>query len=780
MSRAETYLALCLLDAFEDENLESIRVLLAKHGANPNVTVLERNVAPVHLVIGLENCLLAEQATSLLLEHKANPNLRSIEEGMTPLHIAASLGRPRMVEMLIRAGGDINLKDNDLKTPVQYAIEEGHFEVVKIMQNVVFEQKFDRKREQVLQKESSNNGGYYVKCLGGYLKVTTPTKNALSPAQALEESKLTPNRVHYNFDCTSPYYINITHRRKDRSKRIIEDVDQRIVDLQLDAEEVVAGGDDIVVGRKNLFELTERNLANFTKNMAEGGRRSSFIECWRDKIAILRDRNKLSTHIDDIEKILTGFSTSFDEHVHNTLLSEQIQINVNLTCSELERNTSFRTAQEQIQCFEDSLRTNEFAKALCCSPEVIQSSALNRIRIKEELIQTDEKDLPSPSKVSALSLSPTVERDSVVQITEEYVHTDDEVGLVFYEKKFLAPAVGIQPTAARHQRNPSISSRSTVLSLPPPDYDTDTLRAELTQFGEPPGPITKHTKKLYLKKLVRYKRDPDRAQAQSKDKQQPNYSVELLSTLRNEDVFSQITEHCSLETEMSSEFQTSSNAKSWREGHLKKSFIYLLIDPRLSENLPAQQRLLKTHDIWKRFLLSIFYVGKGKSSRPYCHLYDAMKLYQQKSVSNRHTSNNSLQPPSIVETNLLVEEEQILFQSEEHIERFCRTSKILNRKQMNDSQKLNRIIDIWRSQQGVICLHVFHNIMPAEAYTREAAIIDALGIHNLTNLKRGDYYGKSIAWPLKRRKQLGILLLYKAMLIFLAEGETQLLPSDLI
>lgn len=252
-----------------------------------------------------------------------------------------------------------------------------------------------------------------------------------------------------------------------------------------------------------------------------------------------------------------------------------------------------------------------------------------------------------------------------------------------------------------------------------------------------------------------------------------DYSVELLATLRSEDVFGNILQQKELETEMSSEFTTTNN-KTWREGHLKKSFIYLLIDPRMSENLPAQHNLSSQHDLWKRFLQSIFYVGKGKSSRPYCHLYDAMKLYQQKA-----SENNGLKPPEQV-VQLQVEEEQILFQSDERIERACRTTKILNRKQMNDSAKLNRIIDIWRSQRGVICLHVFHNIMPAEAYTREAAIIDALGVQNLTNLKRGDYYGKSLSWPLKRRKQLGILLLYKAMLIYLAEGETQLLPSDLI
>ncbi|XP_058829448.1 ankyrin repeat and LEM domain-containing protein 1-like isoform X2 [Topomyia yanbarensis] len=744
MSRAEYYLALCLLDTLEDHNLESLRILLEKHNANPNAIVLEKNVAPIHLVIGVENVRLAEHMTSLMLQYGADPNLRTSEEGITPLHVAASLGRVRLVELLLKAGGDMDLQDDESKTPVEYAVEEGHFDVIRVMQNYAFERKFEKKREQMLE-QNSNTGSGYIKCLGGYLRVTTPTKNCLKAVQTLDENKLTPNRVHYNFDATSPYYINITHRRRSRSKKIKDNINKSIVAIEQAAIEVgddhsaqeSTDDEDVVVGRKNLFELTERNLTDFSRNMTGMGRRSSFIECWRDKIATLRDRNKLSTNLEHIERILSGFS--------DVSIEEEPAQDITVPNSvESDPSSTFRTAEEHVVYYEDSLKTNEFARALYSSPESGTAKAL-------------------PPNAS----------NHIVQITEEYVHTDDEAGLVFYEKKFLAGPISEEASASKQHRNPSLSSQSTAITLPPLDYDTDALRAELTNFGEPPGPITKHTKKLYLKKLVKYKRDPERAFAQVKNKHQPNYSVELLSTLRSVDVFQQISDHQSLETEMSNEFQTTSE-KTWREGHLKKSFIYLLIDPRVSENLPAQQKMTSPHQLWKRFLQSIFYVGKGKSSRPYCHLYDAMKLYHQKS-----TEPVGLKPP-IVDTQLEVEEEQIIFQSEDRIERFCQASKILNRKQMSDSAKLNRIIDIWRSQRGVICLHVFHSIMPAEAYTREAAIIDAIGVQNLTNLKRGDYYGKALSWPMKRRKQLGILLLHKAMLVFLAEGETQLLPSDLI
>lgn len=96
-----------------------------------------------------------------------------------------------------------------------------------------------------------------------------------------------------------------------------------------------------------------------------------------------------------------------------------------------------------------------------------------------------------------------------------------------------------------------------------------------------------------------------------------------------------------------------------------------------------------------------------------------------------------------------------------------------------ESLKLDRIIEIWKANKGVICLPVFHNITPAEAYTREAAIIDCLGVENLTNIKRGDYYGISKSWTMRDRKKLGVLLLYKAMQVFMVEGESQLRPSDI-
>ncbi|XP_053658268.1 ankyrin repeat and LEM domain-containing protein 1 [Anopheles marshallii] len=784
MSRADIYLALCMLDAIEDTNLAGLQLLLDKHRADPNTIVLAKDVAPMHLVIGAENESFAAKATSLMLGHGGNPNLPTVEQLLTPLHVAANLGRVTILQMLLKAGGNVELKDEEGRTPIQHAIDEDHYEALEVIQNHVFEKKIERKRQQLLleqQRQLKQN-------------VLSLPATQLYPAtslQVLEERAFTPNKIHYNFDATSPYYVNITHRRKDRFKPLFsEDMNSNLENI-LPTEAIIVSPTEMeriekqhdctaeVPNSTNLFELTKGNLKNFTRDSEPTGRRTSFIESWREKIAEMKERTRVSRRLDDIARMLNSFSENPDGQ---SLIDETF---VTATEGEHKKEMIDETAIAEKQEHTSEVIEVEESSEGC---ETGDQGKVQQVRSVPEF--DDHKNTLNEA-------CDTV----IIQISEEYIHTDDEAGVMFREKKMTNPAsiqmiaedrqlvaATKQPTypPSIPQRTASLTSVSTVLTLPPLDYDTDALRAELTTFGEAPGPITKSTKKLYLRKLVKFRRHPERlVNADSKSKIQLNYSVELMATMRKEDVFKRIIEQQFLEQEMASEFQSSTAKaiRNFREGHLKKSFIYLLLDPRVSNNLPAQQKLLEPLEQWRRFLSSVFYVGKGKSSRPYCHLYDALKFYHQKECrSENHCDQNG-------DGDLMVATETVVFQCSEEeclavvnkLSRSGEAGKSLNRKQMAaaDSKKLNRIIDIWCAGKGVVCLHIFHNIMPAEAYTREAAIIDAFGLQNLTNLKRGDYYSTCLSWPMKKRKQLGILLLYKAMLIHLAEGETQLLPSDL-
>ena len=52
-------------------------------------------------------------------------------------------------------------------------------------------------------------------------------------------------------------------------------------------------------------------------------------------------------------------------------------------------------------------------------------------------------------------------------------------------------------------------------------------------------------------------------------------------------------------------------------------------------------------------------------------------------------------------------------------------------------------------------------------------------MHNLTNMKKGNYYGEAKEWEPRKKRQLGTVLLRKACAIFIAEGERQITPVDI-
>lgn len=58
----------------------------------------------------------------------------------------------------------------------------------------------------------------------------------------------------------------------------------------------------------------------------------------------------------------------------------------------------------------------------------------------------------------------------------------------------------------------------------------------------------------------------------------------------------------------------------------KQYFTYLLLDPLVSGLTDKRQLSDDVVNFWPQFLKSVFYIGKGKNSRPQDHLVDAVKL----------------------------------------------------------------------------------------------------------------------------------------------------------
>ncbi|XP_063057278.1 ankyrin repeat and LEM domain-containing protein 1 [Engraulis encrasicolus] len=248
------------------------------------------------------------------------------------------------------------------------------------------------------------------------------------------------------------------------------------------------------------------------------------------------------------------------------------------------------------------------------------------------------------------------------------------------------------------------------------------LRRRLVELGHAPGPITARTRPVYMERLLRLQQE-----ANSQPQSSTEHSPELRKTLQT----FILPDGRNDEHALSQQFDQPDQNKKWREGVIKSSFNYLLLDPRVTNNLPFRSQAMTPKECFQTFASAIFYVGKGKRSRPYSHLYEALDYYRGDKTSKKLCS------------------------------------------------KVKHILDVWNAGHGVISLHCFQNVIPVEAYTREACMVDAIGLKMLTNKKRGDYYGVASTWAAKRKRELGVHLLYRAMQIFLAEGERQLRPADI-
>lgn len=434
----------------------NIIVLLEKHGADPNTFIPKLQIAPFHYAVGFDNLEFAEKITALFLKKKANPNLISDGDGLTPLMIACIWGRSEIVKMLLEHGGDLDLKCKEGQTAITYAIQENNYQVVETIQKFVFEQKIDKKKKELILKSRSQE----LDCSTSKQEVSfsTPIRNnhLKNAIQSIDEKKFTPNRINYNFDATSPFYINITHRRHKTSRENSQLFDE--TDSQVEEDK------DLTQVQKNLFELTERNLANFSKQMSKVividrlaiHKRRSYIKAWREKIQQIRNADK-RLDIDYINYLNScNDVTLMNEDVPTIELSDESEMEEKHSSGD-----SFITAKSDLQRFNNAI-----------------------------------KNIP----------------DYIEHVQEDYIHSDKENGMLLLEKKIISKSRGnlqaIDETD--HDETKSCSSLSTKVTLPPLDYDTDALRRELTDLkGTNPGPITKHTKHLYLKQLVKLQKRSD-------------------------------------------------------------------------------------------------------------------------------------------------------------------------------------------------------------------------------------------------------------------------------
>lgn len=259
------------------------------------------------------------------------------------------------------------------------------------------------------------------------------------------------------------------------------------------------------------------------------------------------------------------------------------------------------------------------------------------------------------------------------------------------------------------------------------NLDADTVRKRLIALGDSPGPITASTEKFYRNRLQRMTRASLCVLPSTKSLPLPSYSAEINRLIMGESNFDECRR---LEAEFVALFE--------KQGPSAKNyFTYLLLDPRITKNLPAA---VTSNDcahfdgqLFKRFAEAIFYVGKGQGNRPFMHLYEAALCDNDVAQRKR--------PPN---------------------------------------KKVKRVLEIWAEKLGVVSLHCFHTITSNEALARECLMIEALGLANLTNIQIGQNRSRELRWTEHKRQMLGTYFLYKAYnFTYLVNGERQIKRCDI-
>ncbi|XP_034938489.1 uncharacterized protein [Chelonus insularis] len=357
----------------------------------------------------------------------------------------------------------------------------------------------------------------------------------------------------------------------------------------------------------------------------------------------------------------------------------------------------------------------------------------------ERIYDSDSETFRTPMRSI---ISSTFSNESFVSVDEEYTYIDAEKNVAFLERRLRVIPILEDMDNVKHESTwldqlAELSINSCAISskqsskLETNIISNNTLRNKLISLGEIPGPITHTTYNVYLKRLRKLQQKDLNTGLLVENSYNETRICKIPTTVLKTDWMSDITYYQNLEDQVFSEYEKPNSSKKYRGGLGKISFNYLLLDPRITKDLPRSGRNLSLNDRWKRFLEAIFYVGKGKATRPAAHLYDAFDIW---------TGKKQIDEPS---------------------------------------EKIQRIISIWHEGRGVVCLHVFMNTMQEEAFTREAAMIDALGTNHLSNCSRGNYYGILSTMDTQEKRHLGKYLLYKAMEIFMFEGERQLFPRSI-
>ena len=126
----EGYIVSAMVEASGEGSIESVKLLLNKHGAKVN---LQSKVGWFALkMASLKGHIKIAQ---LLLEYGADVNLRTNNDGTTALMVASQNGHSEVVDLLLNHNAEVNMQNNDGYYALMYASQEGHIKILEQLLN---------------------------------------------------------------------------------------------------------------------------------------------------------------------------------------------------------------------------------------------------------------------------------------------------------------------------------------------------------------------------------------------------------------------------------------------------------------------------------------------------------------------------------------------------------------------------------------------------------------------------------------------------------------------
>lgn len=754
-----------LMTALRNSDINAVLDLLSQ-GACLNF-LSDDEEAPLHVAVGVQDPLTAANLTQILLAHSAAADLATCL-GVTALHLAAGLGRPEVVHLLLAHGADPQTEDDKGRKPKDYLRKWAKGYLIKCDKNEIIERVgkllgggsysdvsisfqryvFDHEQEDGGEDDKENKIEHQTpitKFLDNVQDIFLEDVSGVKGTDECEGESAVRQQKDLDellLELEELGFKTPTYRKTMSSIDNVSSNSQRQQSQQIPSQHEIT---------------SQEKVLNFLDNMDDAPSNKSTYQS-----TPMRTRHNSNTNLkppDISTSTIQGNGDSICFKSPNS--SEKGQKSLYESCFKTPTRSYMLPTQSSQRRIKQIPKQNLFKTPVKSNKTPVKSSSRTPVKIsinspvktllkncankpiinpKTEIIGTlslkDSFHTANTSMSSHASIATTLANASLVSVAQEFLYKDDEKGVSLVEVRLPSVlGLALQDQELLDQLHKAseeaIGEKSSLLSCGT-SMGTTELRAGLGEFGEAPvGPITQDTRRAYLRRLKKLRLGlvVPTVDIEAKFPGAMSQSLKNISC-----VTKKWAELWDLEKQMSAPF---SNIDSKtvetvnflaRDAAVKSSFNYLLLDPRLTQNLPSRVFSVGDQELWRVFVSAVFYIGKGTRSRPFQHLYEASKKKGGKGKFG---------------------------------------------------EKIETIHGIWEAGMGVISLQVFQNTIGVEGFTREAAMIQAMGCKNLSNAKPGDWYGPSAGWTQDQQTLLGTFLLFRAFKIFLQEGERQIRPVDL-